>query len=343
MPDRLIDVATLFAPLAGANAIGLAVSGGADSLGLMLLAARWRDSSPKAPTLFVYSVDHGLRAEAAGEVAFVLEAAGKLGLPARGLRWNGAKPATGVQEAARQARYRLIGEAMRRDGADILATAHHLDDQAETVLMRLAHGSGLAGLRGMAPIAMVEGVTVARPLLGIARDTLAAIVDEAGLTPVADPSNTDTHYERVRWRQALPQLGELGLDAGRLVLFAARAGEAQEAIAKVAAATIAAHAKPVAGGLAEGVQLSARVLADLPRAVLVEVLGDLLERVGGASKRRQLAQIELLALRLQDGTALKRTTLHGSVVESDGDIVSILKEAGRRTRSEPSAEINREG
>lgn len=333
MPGRLIDPATLFAPLRGAKAIGLAVSGGADSLALMLLMARWRDADPAVPPLFVYSVDHALRPEAAGEVAFVLAEAAKLGLPARGLRWEGEKPSTGVSEAARQARYRLIGEAMRRDGADILATAHHQDDQAETVLMRLAHGSGLAGLRGMAPLAEVEGVAVARPLLALSRAELAAIVADAGLTPMADPSNDDPHYERVRWRQALPQLAALGLDAGRLALFAARAGEAHEAIAHFAGETIERDAVRVAGGF----DVPARALMGLPRAVLVEVLARLLEQVGGASKRRQLAQIELLALKLQDGAALKRTTLHGSVVWSDGETVGIRKEPARRMRPVSSA------
>jgi tRNA(Ile)-lysidine synthase len=339
MPGRLTDTQSLFAPLRGAKAVGLAVSGGADSLALMLLAARWRDADAGAPGLFVYSVDHGLRAEAADEVAFVLAEAAKLGLPARGLRWDGEKPETGVSEAARTARYRLMGAAMARDGADILATAHHLDDQAETVLMRLAHGSGLAGLRGMAALSEVEGVAVARPLLGVGRAELAALVAEAGIMPVADPSNDDRHYERVRWRQALPLLAELGLDAGRLALFAARAGEAQEAIAAAAVEAIERHAVAGAGGIT----VPAQVLAGLPRAVLVEVLGRLLEQVGGASKRRQLAQIELMALRLQEGTALKRTTLHGSVVSSDGLTVSIVKEAGRRAALTSSAEINREG
>lgn len=333
MPGRLIDLETLFAPLRGAKAIGIAVSGGADSLALMLLLARWRDADPSAPPMFVYSVDHALRPEAAGEVAFVLAEAAKLALPARGLRWDGEKPATGLSEAARRARYRLIGAAMERDGADILVTAHHQDDQAETVLMRLAHGSGLAGLRGMAPLAEVEGVAVARPLLALSRAELVGVVAEAGLKPVADPSNDDVHYERVRWRKALPELAALGLDAGRLALFAARAGEAHEAIAHAAAATIARDVLPVAGG----VDVPARTLAELPRAVLVEVLARLLEQVGGASKRRQLAQIELLALRLQDGAALKRTTLHGSVVSSDGDTVGIRKEPGRRMRPSPSA------
>ncbi len=339
MPGRLTDPATLFTPLRGVEALGLAVSGGADSLALMLLAARWRDVDPGAPRLHVYSVDHGLRAEAAAEVAFVLAEAGRLGLPARGLRWDGAKPATGISEAARSARYRLIGAAMQRDGVGVLVTAHHLDDQAETVLMRLAHGSGLAGLRGMAPLAEVEGVTVARPLLGIARADLAGLVSAAGLTPVADPSNDDPHYERVRWRNAMPQLAALGLDAGRLALFAARAGEAQEAIAQMAEAAIARDAAP----LADGVAMPARALSELPRAVLVAVVGRLLDEAGGAGKRRQLARVELLALRLQEAGALKRTSLHGSVIASDGTTVSFRKEPARRPRISLSAEINREG
>lgn len=333
MSRRLIEPTTLFAPLRWAKAIGLAVSGGADSLALMLLAARWRDADSSVPPIFVYSVDHALRPDAAGEVAFVLAEAGKLGLPARALRWDGEKPTTGISEAARAARYRLIGGAMRGDGAGILATAHHLDDQAETVLMRLAHGSGIGGLRGMTALSEVDGVAVARPLLGVSRADLAEVVAEAGLTPVADPSNDDPHYERVRWRRALPQLAALGLDAGRLALFAARAGEAQDAIGQWATATIAGEAVP----LPEGVALPARVLAGLPRALLVEVLARLLEQVGTAGKRRQLAQIELLASKLHEGAALKRTTLHGSIVSSDGDTVRFRREPGRRTRPASSA------
>jgi tRNA(Ile)-lysidine synthase len=326
MPGGLIEPRHLFAPLIGAKALGLAVSGGADSLALMLLAARWREEDEGAPQLFVYSVDHALRPEAADEVAYVLEAAGKLGITARGLRWDGAKPETGVQEAARTARYQLIGEAMARDGADLLVTAHHLDDQAETVLMRLAHGSGLAGLKGMSPVSVVEGVTVVRPLLGLGREVLGAVVAEAGLSPVADPSNVDPHYERVRWRQTMPLLAELGLDARRLALLAVRAGEAQEAIAEMGASVIAQNAD----WANDGVGMPTRVLRLLPRAVLVELVGDLLGRVGGAGKRRQLAQIELLASRIVEDAALNRTTLHGCVVSSDGDTVRIVKETGRQ-------------
>ncbi|MCS6758917.1 MAG: tRNA(Ile)-lysidine synthetase, partial [Candidatus Devosia euplotis] len=114
----------LFAGIAGEPAIGLAVSGGADSLALLLLAQRWAASLSSPPCLHVYALDHGLRPEAAGEVAMVLGVARSLGLHATGLRWDGEKPQAGVQEAARLARYRLIGRAMASDGVGVLLTAH---------------------------------------------------------------------------------------------------------------------------------------------------------------------------------------------------------------------------
>src|SRR5690606_3666746 len=139
-----LDPTQLFAPVANEKTIGLAISGGADSLALMLLHAAWAD--PGKPTAIVYTLDHGLRPEARGEAEMVVREAERLGLQARLISWTGEKPSTGRQEAARAARYRLIGEAMGEDGARVLLTAHHRRDQAETVLMRLAHGSGVSGL-----------------------------------------------------------------------------------------------------------------------------------------------------------------------------------------------------
>jgi tRNA(Ile)-lysidine synthase len=206
----------LFAPVADKSTLGLAVSGGADSLALMLMAVRWASGRANPPRLIVYSVDHGLRPEAADEVQFVLAEAARLGLPARGLAWREGHPATGLQEAAREARYRLIGAAMAEDGAEVLMTAHHRNDQAETVLMRLAHGSGIEGLKGMEPFSQVVGVPIFRPLLETDPAELAGFVGEARLTPIADPSNTDAAYERVRWRALLPQLAAKGLDSPTL-------------------------------------------------------------------------------------------------------------------------------
>ena len=110
-PDVL---ARLFAPAAGHKIIGLAVSGGPDSLALMLLAQRWAATANPSPQLIVYSLDHGLRAEARDEVAMVLDYAASLGLAARGLAWTDEKPETGLQEAARQARYRINGRRRQK-------------------------------------------------------------------------------------------------------------------------------------------------------------------------------------------------------------------------------------
>src|SRR5690606_24902524 len=121
-------------------------------------------------------------------------------------------------------------EAMAADGASLLLTGHHRGDQAETVLMRLAHGSGIEGLKAMTPLSQVEGVPVFRPLLDVEPASLAALVEEAGLAPARDPSNEDTAYERVRWRKLLPTLAAEGLDSAALARFAARMAEADQAL-----------------------------------------------------------------------------------------------------------------
>lgn len=341
MSGDLTDSEAIFAPLAEFRRVGLAVSGGPDSLALMLLAAEFAGRHGAYDRFVVYSVDHGLRAEAAGEVAYVIDAARKLGFAARALHWEGAKPATGVQQAARTARYGLIAEAMAADGAEILLTAHHLADQAETVLMRLAHGSGVEGLRGMDYLADIGGLIVVRPLLGIDPADLAQLVAASDLEPVQDPSNADTDYERVRWRQMLPHLSALGLDARRLSRFASRMRDADGALAAMAAtATTAPDPATGACGIARA------ALLGLPRAVAIRVVANLMDQVGGGQKPHDLAPIEALTDRLRMDVALKRTSLHGCLIGSDGVTITVAREAGRqaarqsRVRSDSSVTRN---
>ena len=341
MPGELIDSEAIFAPLAAFRRVGLAVSGGPDSLGLMLLAADFAGRHAVHDRFIVYSVDHGLRPEAADEVAYVTEAAGELGFAARALRWEGPKPTTGVQQAARRARYGLIADAMVADGAEILVTAHHLADQAETVLMRLAHGSGLEGLRGMDYFAEVAGLVVVRPLLGIDPADLARLVAASAFRPVHDPSNLDPDYERVRWRQLLPQLSALGLDGRRLSRFAERMRDADQALAQLAAAT-ATSLDPATGTRG----ITRAVLARLPRAVATRVVAGVLDDVGGRQKPHDLQPVEALTDRLRMEVALKRTSLHGCLVSSDGVTIVVVREAGRkaarqsRVRTDPPVTRN---
>lgn len=177
-------------PLLGPAPRGLvvAVSGGPDSICLMRLAAACRAD---LPPLAVATVDHGLRDGSAAEAGFVLDQARALGLPAHALRWDGPKPARAVQERAREARYALLDALCRSTGASHLLTAHTLDDQAETILFRLARGSSLGGLAGMRALVRRDGVSHARPLLGVSRVRVAATCAAGGWLSLDDPSNRD--------------------------------------------------------------------------------------------------------------------------------------------------------
>ncbi len=148
----------LFADLADERALVLAVSGGPDSTALLHLMARWAARQADGPRLHAVTIDHGLRTEARREASAVKRHAGKLGVAHRTMRWSGPKPTTGLQEKARAARYGLLHQAALAAKARCVLTAHTLDDQAETILFRMARGSGLAGIGGMARVTSFAGV-----------------------------------------------------------------------------------------------------------------------------------------------------------------------------------------
>ena len=217
------DLDALVAPHAR---LGVAVSGGPDSLALLLLAAAARPGNVEAAT-----IDHGLRPEAQEEAAFVAAVCDRLGVRHATLtaRWS-EQPETAIQERARNKRYRLLGYWAEERGLDAIVTAHHAEDQAETLLMRLARGSGVRGLAGMRPRSVSPGahIRLVRPLLGWRRAELEEVCSRAGLTPVSDPSNQDERFERVRVRRSLTALD--WLDAGAVAHSAAILAEADAAL-----------------------------------------------------------------------------------------------------------------
>ena len=206
--------------------VGVAVSGGPDSLALLLLAAAARPGQVEAAT-----IDHGLRPEARDEAAMVGRVCEQLGVPHAILtaRWSEV-PETAIQERARQQRYLLLGYWAEERGLDAIVTAHHAEDQAETLIMRLARGSGVKGLAGMRPRSVSPGahVRLARPLLGWRRAELQQVCAAAGVTPATDPSNHDDRFERVRVRRALAALD--WLDAGAVAQSAANLADADAAL-----------------------------------------------------------------------------------------------------------------
>jgi tRNA(Ile)-lysidine synthase len=239
--------------------IGLAVSGGPDSLALLLLA---HSAFPKA--VCVATVDHGLRPEAADEAAHVASICAGLGLPHEILR--PAAPITGnLQSSAREARYRLLGEWAVSHGLQWIATAHHADDQLETLLMRIARGSGLAGLSAIRD----RNGHVIRPLLGFTKAELVEFCTQCGVVPCDDPSNANMDFDRVQFRNWLKQ-APASLDARRVSRTVSALRETHRALEWAADGL---EQDRIAGDAARGVVLDPTGLpAELVRRLLIRAL-----------------------------------------------------------------------
>jgi len=275
-------------PFGAAPLLAIGVSGGADSLALALLARDW--VLPRGGAVLGLIVDHGLRAESAGEAAITAAFLAARSIPARTLKLHLLAPGAKLQERARQARHAALAQAARAAGAVFLLLGHHHGDQAETVAMRAARGT--AGLEGMAGWAARADIVILRPLLGEPRAGLRAWLQARGVAWVEDPSNADPKFERVRIRQAGTGLAPLAAD-GRV------------AAERETAAFLAAHAVLRPEGFAV-----LRADDAPPRA-----LGALLRAVGGADYAPDLARTAALAAKLRPatlgGVILARTTKYG--------------------------------
>jgi tRNA(Ile)-lysidine synthase len=331
-PITLAEAKALFAGLGALPALVLAVSGGPDSTALMLLAARWRGKRKRGPRLIAVTVNHGLRREAKAEAAAVARLARQLKMKHRILRWSGAKPNTGLQRAARQARYRLLARAARQAGAGAVLTAHTLDDQAETVLLRMTRGSGLTGLAAMSRVATLPGapdIRLIRPLLDIAKSRLIATLNAAKISYAEDPSNRDPRFTRARLRELMPALAGEGLDARRLALLARRLRRADAAIAAALERAEADLAVPCRQGLA----FDAAGYAELPAEVGLRLLGRALDRAGDEGPV-ELGKLEALKSALDAALGGKdrhfRRTLAGAIVTLAGKAIRIERAPRRR-------------
>jgi tRNA(Ile)-lysidine synthase len=293
-------------------------------MALMWLCAQWALEEQDPPRLTVLTVDHGLRPESAGEAARVIEQARELKLPAVVLRWHGDKPATGVQARARAARYELLADWCIDNGAGALVTAHSLDDQAETVLMRLARGSGVDGLSAMRPLRQ-DKVAILRPLLGVPRARLRSTLAAAGVGWVEDPANEDPRYERVRWRRALKLLEHEGLAPGMIALSARRLERARQALeyatSRLEATAVAHEAKHASFRLA--------ALQDEPEELRLRLLRRLIVRYGAGGAPPELSALERVSAWISEGVSGGRT-LAGCRIARGKDLVRISREPPRR-------------
>lgn len=264
-PEDFAPLMAAFEPFETNPMLAVGVSGGRDSLALALLADDW--ARARQGTVVALIVDHGLRAESAAEARRTARQLEHLGIAADVLRWSDPKPSSGVQEAARDARYRLMFEACRARDILHLLVAHQADDQAETIAMRAARASGPDGLAGMAALVEHRDGRLLRPLLSVPRRRLTGTLEARGLSWIDDPSNSDPRFERARLRQGA-DLPMAAADA------AASRAKREGRLAEVAVAILEFDETGEAA-------FDRSVFADLEQVQGARLLGRLIQAVGG--------------------------------------------------------------
>ncbi|MBT3533701.1 MAG: tRNA lysidine(34) synthetase TilS [Rhodospirillaceae bacterium] len=304
--------------------LAVAVSGGADSMALVLLAQAW--ATRRGGGVTALTVDHGLRQGSADETRQVRAWLAVHGIAHQTLRWQGAKPDTGIQAAARQARYELLAQWCRRRGILHLLTAHHSDDQAETVLLRHDKGSGVDGLSGMAAVRALPGVRLLRPLLTRKREDLVATLAALGQPWLEDPSNQEPRFARVRARR---QLRGEGGERDRLLDMAENAAVERR---KTATALAALAVRAVRLHPAGFCWFDPSLCRGPDKELLAPLLADILRCIGGGIHRPRRERVARLSREIADQQLGGGRTLGGARVLQRAAGLLICREAGRLPR-----------
>jgi len=299
--------------------IGVAVSGGADSLALVLNLAEVAPAYHL--TIRAVTVDHGLRTESADEAAAVHTLLTGLGIEHTTLRWTGAKPITRVEEKAREKRYELMIRWCKENRISVLLLAHHSGDQAETFWARLAHSSGLDGLGAMPALGQRDDVLLGRPLLRVDKAALIADLKARQIPWAEDTMNQDESFERVRWRKRQTRLSEYGLTPRVIGKVAERLQQARQALDFYTDRFVAAWADRAPEGY---ITLQQQAFEALPVEIRRRVISCLLQEVSG-----QKRPVALEALEKWIADKPTRATLNGCVIIKKGGLIFLAREAGR--------------
>jgi tRNA(Ile)-lysidine synthase len=325
------ELSALFDDFADSRKTLLAVSGGPDSTALLVLAAKWRAKRARGPELIAATIDHRLRAASRNEAKMVAKLAASLGIPHHTLVWSGKKPITGVQEAAREARFALFSKLAKEIGADTLMTAHTRDDQAETVLHRMGRGSGIGGLAGIRRTHKRGGIKLVRPFLDLPKARLIATLKKLRVPFATDPTNKDTKYLRARLRKLAPVLAKEGIDAANLALMAKRLARANAALNRLADEA----AFALRADRNDGRAFEARGFFLMPEELGVRMLRDAVDAEGteGPSELAKAeALYDALASAHRAGEGLKRT-LAGALVTLSEAVLIVAAAPPRKTAS----------
>lgn len=261
--------------------LAVAVSGGVDSVCLLC----WLNEIGARP--IALHVNHGLRPAAGTEAAYVRDLCAARGIECHILNWTGEKPATGIEAAARTARYKLMTDFCRDNGVDALLVAHQADDQIETFLMNLGRGSGLTGLAAMRPVTMRDGVKIVRPLLGVWRRELREYCDRNRIKYFSDEMNDDERYTRVRIRKNRYLMADqLGISDERILLAIQNLGRVRDAIETNVADMVARVTQNNRAVFPDS------FLFDQDDDIRLKFIGTLIQKIGGDNYQPRLNSLE---------------------------------------------------
>ena len=297
--------------------LAVAVSGGVDSVALL----HWLVEI--GADIVCLHVNHGLRAAADVESQYVSDLCARLNIPCHVFRWNGEKPSTGIEAAARAARYQMMTDFCRDNKIEYLLTAHQADDQIETFLMNLSRGSGVFGLAAMQSVSERDGIKIVRPLLNVSRDELKNYCDTRGIKYFTDEMNSDARYTRVRIRQNRHVLhDDLGISDERILLAIENLNRARDAIETDVE-------KLVADVMGNGFAMFRdSFLFDLMPDIRLKFIGTLIQKIGGDSYQPRLNSLQLAMDRLHGDC---KFTLGHCTLRRLGERILIVPEGAKTT------------
>ncbi len=321
-----------FSHLIGTQSLALAVSGGPDSMALAFCVRRWLAEQKDKRTLIAFIVDHDLRHNSAAEAGETQANLARIGIEAEILRWQHSPVVRRLHETARKARRQLLVEACRRHQIPTLMLAHQRDDQAETILMRFAKGSGIDGLSGMRACDNRDGVAIMRPFLNIPKERLVATCVDAGLSFVIDPSNSSEKFARGRLRRVTPLLETEGFTTDRLIGLGARAREAKDAIDHAASMLLRVAARRDDSGT---IEINLEHLRSAPTAVAQRALKLCLHHIHPQDYPAQHEAVSRLIEMLRRDQAVPAQTLYGCLIGKNSNSAWIMREYGSVTEDLP--------
>ncbi len=315
-----------FSRLKSFKKILVGVSGGPDSLALLILLQDWAANlGPQATQVVAATVDHGLRKESLDEARAVGAFCADRAIPHAILRWRGAAPVRNIQNSARNIRRSLLCAEARRSGADAIALAHHMEDQAETFLGRLARGSGVYGLGAMRAFDVWENLPLARPLLDIPKARLAATLSQRRIPWINDPSNENDKFSRVRLRKLLPHLAREGMDAQRLSQTARQMQRAAAALDLWVDTILRCDAQVHPAG---PLRLDVAHMNSLPDEIKFRLIARISCFISGTAYTPRLQSLERF-VSLLCARAFAKHTLNGCIFALRGERLFCWRETGR--------------